>query len=176
MCMIVHALHIRGNTTNPSNSTLPRDHLTVVGTNISYNGEIWTVFEDLNRADGGLFFVSSSGQTRNLTRYLEQSFDPPPGTGSVPFFLGLNQSEVNLALPDLLAEVLLMNGEPIEAHVRDAVPQVVFETYQSFVGNIQANDTMFVDGFGSTNNIAPLSTIDIPDGFTFDFSYDGLVS
>lgn len=167
--MGVQALEFRNKTNIGTNSS----QLTTVFSNIAYNGENWTAFEDLSRADGELLFVSASGKIRNFTRYLEQSFDPSPGTGSVEFFLGLNQSEVNLALPDLLADTLLENGEPIEAHVRDAVPQIIF-TFQSFVSNVQANDTMFIDAFGSTNNIAPLNTITIPSGFSFDFPFDGL--
>ncbi|RDW63256.1 hypothetical protein BP6252_10801 [Coleophoma cylindrospora] len=150
------------------------DTLTIVDTAIQYNGESWTAYEDLTRTSGGLYFVSSSGKTRNFTRYLEQSYDPLPGTESVPFFLGLNQSEVNLALPDLLADALLANGEPVETHVRDAVPQVIF-SYQSFVGNVQANDTMFVGAYGSTNNVGPLHTMDIASQSYFNYTYDGLV-
>ncbi|KUJ23413.1 uncharacterized protein LY89DRAFT_728163 [Mollisia scopiformis] len=157
------------------NSTLfSNGTLTVVDTGIEYKGESWTAYEDLTRIDGQLYFVSASGLTRNLTRHLEQSYDPIPGTGSVQFFLGLNQSEVNLALPDLLADELLKDGEPVEAHVRDAVPQVIF-TYQSFVGNVQANDTMFIDAYGSTNNVAPLHGMTIQSQSYWNYSYDGLV-
>lgn len=31
--------------------------LTIVGTNIEYNGDTWTAYEDLSQVDGGLFFV-----------------------------------------------------------------------------------------------------------------------
>lgn len=149
------------------------DSLTIIQDNIQYNGESWTAYEDLSRIDGGLFFQSTSGQTRNLTAYLEQSFDPPPGTGSVEFFLGLNQTEVNLALPDLLADALLMNGEPIEAHVRDAVPLLV--QFGSVLGNVYANDTMFIDSYGTTSGQSIEYSIDLPMDFSYNFSYDGLV-
>lgn len=153
------------------------DSLTTVEANIQYKGESWTAYEDLSRLDGGLFFVSQSGKTRNFTRYLEASFDPEPGTGSVDFFLGLDETEVNLALPDLLADALLQNGEPIESHVRDSVYQVTFNN-TAFVGNVQANDTMPLDEYGSTANNNPLPHIDpvyLPSDFNFTLSYDGLV-
>lgn len=158
-----------------SNSTLASNStLTLVDSGIQYNGESWTVYEDLTRIDGEVYFVSASGKTRNISRYLEKSYDPLPGTGSVEFFLGLNQSEVNLALPDLLADELLKNGEPVESHVRDAVPQVIF-SWQSFVGNVQANDTMFINAYGSTNNVSPLHGMTIQSQSYWNYSYDGLV-
>lgn len=162
----IHALQYGQNSTA---------RLTVVDSGIQYDGESWTAYEDLTRIDGSLYFLSQSGKSRNFTRYLEPSFDPAPGSGSVEFFLGLNQSEVNLALPDLLADALLSNGEPVEIHVRDAVPQIIF-SWQSFVGNVQANDTMFISQRGSTNNIAPLraiTTVNVTE--YFPNSYDGLV-
>lgn len=156
-------------------ATLAQEGLTVICNGIEHNGEAWSAYEDLTQIDGGLYFVSQSGRTRNFTRYLEPTFDPAPGSGSVELFLGLNQSEVNLALPDLLADALLIDGEPIEAHVKDAVPQIIF-TYQSFVGNVQANDTMFISQYGSTNNIAPLrSMTTINVSHYYDNPYDGLV-
>lgn len=151
-------------------------NFTLIDVGIEYLGESWNLYEDLTRIDGGLYFLSESGKSRNFTRYLEPSYDPAPGTGSVELFLGLNQSEVNLALPDLLADVLLSNGEPVEAHVRDAVPQIMF-SYQSFVGNVQANDTMFISEYGSTNNIAPLRAMAATVNLTsyYEDSHDGLV-
>lgn len=157
------------------NGTRIASNDTLITSTIEYNGEPWTAYEDLTRIDGGLYFVSTSGKIRNFTRYLEQSYDPLPGEGSVDFFLGLDWSEVNLALPDLLADALLKDGEPVEFHVRDAVPQVIFQTYQSFLGNVQANDSMFVDKYGGTNNIAPLNGLPIVSNSYWNFTYDGLV-
>jgi hypothetical protein len=55
-----------------------------------------------------------------MCRHLEATYDPV--SPSILQFLGLNASEVNLALPDMLADGLLENGEPVEENVRDVVP------------------------------------------------------
>lgn len=104
----------------PSNTKAPKG-MTATDT-FTYNGEIWTVFEDLSKIEGAITFESSSGATRNFDRYLEATYSTGVANKTIPLYFGLNSSEINLALNDVLADELLKNGEPIETSVRDVVP------------------------------------------------------
>ncbi|CZS97858.1 uncharacterized protein RAG0_06744 [Rhynchosporium agropyri] len=146
-------------------------NLTFIST-FTYKNSSWTVYEDLTLISGSLHFISSTGNHRTFDRYLEAGFNEKT---SVPFYLGLNRTEINTALPDILADALLANGEPSEPEVRNVVPQVLFEKHQTYIGNIQANDTMFVRSDSATRNHYPLRYVDITAAHK-NYTYNGLLN
>ncbi|RDW62579.1 hypothetical protein BP5796_10881 [Coleophoma crateriformis] len=157
------------------NSTGANSTLVATDT-FSYQGETWAVYEDLTQADGIMTFVSEGGVTRVFDRRLEATTTLVNGT--VASYFGLNSSEVNLALNDILADELLKNGEPVEAAVRDVVPFSTIANWDTFLGNVQANDTMRLSSRSATRNYYPLNHL--PASFWADTNYvnwtfDGLV-
>jgi hypothetical protein len=149
--------------------------LTAIDT-FSYNGEAWTAYEDLTRFDGPLVLVSASGASREFKRYVEATSVTALNLNrTVQPFFGLNSTtDVNLKQNDVLAERLLQDGEPIEEHVRDVI-DMTFLPWDTFLGNVQANDTMKVDSESTTVNYQFLD--DVPDALdgTHSFSFDGLL-
>jgi hypothetical protein len=80
-----------------------------------------------------MIFVSERGLTKSFGRYLEAT--TTLANRIVDLYLGLNSSDVNLALNDILAEELLKNGERIECAVRDVVPISTSVNWDTFLGN-----------------------------------------
>ncbi|KAH9208492.1 hypothetical protein DL95DRAFT_467720 [Leptodontidium sp. 2 PMI_412] len=175
----IHARKVAG---NPNmESMFPRQNTTVDGLTavdtFSYNGETWTSYEDLTRFDGPLVLVSASGRRRELARHVEATtVEALDLNRTIERFFGLDPAnDVNLKLNDVLAEHLLKNGEPIEENVRDVI-DMNFLPWDTFLGNVQANDTMTIDWQGATTNYAPLG--DVPnalDGTHSNKSWDGLL-
>lgn len=122
----------------------------------NYNSELWTVFENLSHPGGAMVFQSESGKSRYFNNYLEARTDKANVNRTVEMYLGLNSSVINLALNDILAERLLEKGEPVEHHVRDAVPIQYGVNWDTFVGNVQANDTMRIGNTSTTRNYYPM--------------------
>ncbi|TEA22051.1 hypothetical protein C8034_v006286 [Colletotrichum sidae] len=152
------------------------DGLTAVDT-FQYEGETWTAYEDLTRYDGPLVLVSSSGTKREIKRHVEASTTEANDVNrTVPLNFGLDAADgVNLQEKDVLAERLLADGEPIEEHVRD-VADISFLPWDTYLGNVQANDTMAIDYLASTRNFYPWNDLTGLRGNFTNYTYDGLLS
>ncbi|KAJ5005251.1 hypothetical protein K4K48_007698 [Colletotrichum sp. SAR 10_66] len=153
------------------------DGLTAIDT-FTYNSETWTAYEDLTRFDGPLVLVSASGTRREIKRYVEASSDEAVSLNrTVDAYFGLDPAnDVNLKQNDVLAERLLKDGEPVETHVRDVI-DLSFLPWDTYLGNVQANDTMALDWQSTTKNYAPWSDLlEAADGTHSNYSFDGLLS
>ncbi|OBR05457.1 Secreted protein [Colletotrichum higginsianum IMI 349063] len=152
------------------------DGLTAIDT-FSYNGEAWTAYEDIARFDGPLVLVSASGTRREIRRYVEAtSVESLELNRTVrPFFDLDSANDVNLKQNDVLAERLLQDGEPIEEHVRDVI-NMAYGPWDTFLGNVQANDTMTLDWQATTKNYMPLvDVLEAADGTHSNYTFDGLL-
>jgi len=125
-------------------------------------GETWTVYEDLRVRDGILTFVSSGGTARILTKSAEATF-----ADDGPQHLGLDIKDIGMAGPDLLADKLLANGDPVEDEVRKAAPPMnsahregnnpgYRPTWNTFVGTRECSDTMPIYPSGNTRTYHPV--------------------
>ncbi|KAM0273249.1 hypothetical protein ACHAQH_008385, partial [Verticillium albo-atrum] len=152
------------------------DGLTAINT-FTYNQESWTAYEDITRFDGPLVLVSASGVRREIKRHVEATSSQAVDLNrTVEVYFGLDfANDINLKQNDVLAERLLQDGEPIEAHVRDVI-NLSFGPFDAYLGNVQANDTMTLDWQASTVNYAPWDDMqEASDGTHSDVSFDGLL-
>ncbi|KAE9574236.1 hypothetical protein CGMCC3_g9675 [Colletotrichum fructicola] len=134
------------------NTTAP-EGLTITDT-FTLDGMSWTVYEDLSEPGGDIVMVPETGLTKRFATRLEATktrVDP-----TVPLFMGMNPADVNQAPNDLLADALLKDGEPDEAAVRDVLPFPNIAGWDTFLGNVQANDTLTVRADARTWNYFPL--------------------
>ena len=123
-------------------------------------GETWKVYEDLRTRDGEITFVSSQGVARVLTRNAEETF-----AAEGPPHLGLDIKEIGMSGPDLLADKLLLHGDPIEMDVRSTAPPMNSThrqgsngraNWNTFVGTRECSDTMPVYPSGNTRTYHPV--------------------
>jgi hypothetical protein len=120
----------------------------------------WMVYEDLRRRDGSIVFVSSAGETRELSKSAEASM----AEGSP--YLGLTLNEVSLAPADLLADRLLgeralKDGDPDPEAVKSVAPPMASNdknprNWTTFVGTKEAYDVTPVYRSGSTRTYHPV--------------------
>jgi len=153
---IAHAL-LRGATTA---SDTPVDGHTLLAA-FNRQDETWKVYEDLRLRDGVITFLSSKGSARVLRKTGEATFSEDG-----PQYLGLELKEIGMAAPDLLADKLLAQGDPIEDEVRRAVPPMdsahgnnspdYRPRWNTIVGTRECNDTMPVYPTGSTRTYHPV--------------------
>lgn len=123
-------------------------------------GEDWTVYEDQNRRDGVITFVSDKGSF-TLSKRPEACFDDIK-----PSYLGLALKDICLADADLLADKLLAHGgDPDPEQVRRAAPPLGWNytreslwwrmPWTTFVGTRQQGDTMPIFPNGRTRTFRP---------------------
>ena len=124
-------------------------------------GQTWTVYEDLRVRDGVITFVSSVGTARILSKTAEATF-----ADDGPQHLGLDIKDIGMADRDLLADKLLVHGDPVEEEVRRAAPPMnsthggannpnYRPTWNTFVGTRECSDTMPVYPSGNTRTYHP---------------------
>jgi hypothetical protein len=120
----------------------------------------WKVYEDLRTRDGALTFVSSTGIARVMPKTAEPVFadDGPP-------WLGLDLKDIGMEDRDLLADKLLMEGDPSEEQVRRAAPPMdsaerggrgYRPSWNTIVGTRECSDTMPVYPSGNTRTYHPV--------------------
>jgi hypothetical protein len=132
----------------------------------------WKVYEDLRARDGDITFVSSQGRKRLLAKSAEAAFadDAAP-------HLGLALKDIGTSNADLLAELLLQDGEPDPNRVKAAAPPQGYMQqsglsafaqptatcepefrlpWDTFVGTKESNDTMPVFSAGNTRTYHPI--------------------
>src|ERR1700733_8265481 len=123
-------------------------------------GETWKVYEDLRTRDGSITFISSQGVARVLTRNAEETF-----AAEVPQQLGLDIKAIGRSGPDLLADKLLLRGDPNEMDVRSAAPPMNSThrqgsngraNWNTFVGTRECCATMPVYPGGNTRTYHPV--------------------
>ena len=123
-------------------------------------GETWKIYEDLRTRDGEITFVSSQGVARMLTRNAEETF-----AAAGPQHLGLDIKDIGMSGPDLLADKLLLHGDPNEMDVRSAAPPMssthregpnARANWNTFVGTRECSDTMPVYPSGNTRTYHPV--------------------
>ena len=140
----------------------------------------WKVYEDLRTRDGSMVFVSSSGETRELTKSAEASM--AEGTP----YLGLTLKEVSLAPADLLADHLLgdralKDGDPDPEAVKSVAPPMASSdknprNWTTFVGTKEAYDVTPVYRSGSTRTYHPVQYApELHQAVEQGKVYDGLV-
>ena len=142
----------------PSNEA-PVDGHTLLST-FMRTGEHWKVYEDLRTRDGVITFVSSTGSARVLRKTAEAIF---PDEG--PQYLGLDLKDICMSGPDLLADKLLVRGDPDEDEVRRAAPPMdsakhgepgYRPAWNTIVGTRECSDTMPVYPSGNTRTYHPV--------------------
>jgi hypothetical protein len=125
-----------------------------------YAATNWKAYEDLRLRDGVITFISASGQYRVLPKTAEAVFAGP----EVPY-LGLSLKDIGMSGRDLLADMLLRNGEPDPEMVKSAAPPMgsafgrpfYFRLpWNTFVGTKECFDTMPVYPSGGTRTYQPL--------------------
>ena len=135
------------------------------------NGMSWKVYEDLSRRDGSITFVPARGVSRVMGKRTEATF-----TQAAEEYLGLKIQDIGASGPDLLANKLLEKGDPDPTQVRDAAlplggppplnaaggPQGGLaaggggtNSWNTFVGTKECNDTMPVYAGGNTRTYHP---------------------
>ena len=141
---------------------------------------LWKVYEDLRTSDGSIVFVSSTGETRELTKSAEASMaEGRP-------YLGLTLKEVSLAPADLLAEHLLKDralkdGDPDPEAVKSVAPPMAStdknpRNWTTFVGTKEAYDVTPVYRSGSTRTYHPIQYApELRQALTEGKVLDGLV-
>lgn len=121
-----------------------------------HRGVAWTVHEDLRTPQGALVLACADG-VLNLGKRTEAVWgsDAPP-------YRGIPLATLAMAEADLLADALLRDGDPREDEVRDVAPPPASRLdpkdhngrlpWTTFVGTVQANDTMqiYPDGRSRT--------------------------
>jgi len=139
------------------------------------DGDSWKVYEDLRTREGALAFVSSSGNSRVLSRSAEASM----AEGSP--YLGLALKDIGLSSPDLLADRLLQDGDPDPEKVKSAAPPMASaeknpRTWTTFVGTKEAYDVTPVYRSGNTRTYHPIQySHELRDDLKKGQLYDGLV-
>src|SRR5579862_4025725 len=135
----------------------------------------WKVHEDLRTREGSLVYVSSTGETRVLTKSAEASM--AEGTP----YLGLALKEIGVSSPDLLADRLLQNGDPDPEMVKSAAPPMASaeknpRTWTTFVGTKEAYDVTPVYHSGNTRTYHPIQySPELREALKKGQLYDGLV-
>jgi hypothetical protein len=135
----------------------------------------WKVYEDLRTRDGSLVLVSSSGDTRVLTKSAEASM--PEGKP----YLGLALKDIGLSSPDLLADYLLQDGDPDSEKVKSAAPPMASaeknpRTWTTFVGTKEAYDVTPVYRSGNTRTYHPIQySPELREALKKGQLYDGLI-
>ncbi len=143
--------------------------------NFDRGGERWKVFEDRRTREGSIVFLSSSGQTRELSKSAEASM----AEGNP--YLGLSLKEVSLAPADLLADRLLKGGDPDPETVRSVAPPMASaeknpRNWTTFVGTKEAYDVTPVYRSGSTRTYHPVQYFsELHNALENGQLYDGLV-
>ncbi len=140
----------------------------------------WKAYEDLRARDGSIVFVSSAGETRELSKSAEASMaeDGP--------YLGLTLKEVSLAPADLLADHLLgdralKDGDPDPEAVKSVAPPMAStdkspRNWTTFVGTKEAYDVTPVYRSGSTRTYHPVQYApELHQAVVHGGVYDGLV-
>jgi hypothetical protein len=141
---------------------------------------LWKVYEDLRTRDGSIIFVSSTGETRELTKSAELSM--AEGTP----YLGLTLKEVSLAPADLLADHLLgeralNDGDPDPEAVKSVAAPIASadknpRNWTTFVGTKEAYDVTPVYRSGSTRTYHPVQYApELHEALQEQKVYDGLV-
>ncbi len=144
-------------------------------TEINAEANSWTVYEDLRTREGSLVFVSSSGDMRVLTKSAEASM--PEGSP----YLGLALRDIGLSSPDLLADRLLLDGDPDPEKVNSAAPPMASaeknpRTWTTFVGTREAYDVTPVYRSGNTRTYHPIQySPELHEALKREQLYDGLV-
>ena len=135
----------------------------------------WKVHEDLRSREGSLVFVSSSGETRVLTKSAEASM--PEGSP----YLGLALKDIGLSSPDLLADRLLRDGDPDPDLVKSAAPPMASaeknpRIWTTFVGTKEACDVTPVYPSGNTRTYHPIQySSELRAALKNGRLYDGLI-
>jgi hypothetical protein len=135
----------------------------------------WKAHEDLRTRDGSLVYVSSTGETRVLTKSAEASM--AEGTP----YLGLALKEIGVSSADLLADRLLQNGDPDPEMVKSAAPPMASaemnpRTWTTFVGTKEAYDVTPVYRSGNTRTYHPIQySPELREALKRGQLYDGLV-
>jgi hypothetical protein len=135
----------------------------------------WKVYEDLRTREGSLVFVSSAGEARVLARSAEAS--TPEGNP----YLGLALKEIGLSSPDLLADRLLLDGDPDPEKVKSAAPPMASaeknpRAWTTFVGTREAYDVTPVYRSGNTRTYHPIQySPELHEALKRGQLYDGLV-
>ena len=143
--------------------------------NFERDNEHWKVLEDLRTREGSIVFLSSSGETRELTKSAEASM-----ADSAPY-LGLTLKEVALSPADLLADRLLKGGDPDPDTVKSAAPPMASaeknpRNWTTFVGTKEAYDVMPVYRSGSTRTYHPVQYFhELHNALANGQLYDGLL-
>jgi hypothetical protein len=135
----------------------------------------WKVYEDLRTREGSLVFVSSSRDTRVLTKSAEASMmEGNP-------YLGLALKDIGLSSPDLLADRLLQDGDPDPEKVKSAAPPMASaeknpRTWTTFIGTREAYDVTPVYRSGNTRTYHPIQySPELHEALKKGQVYDGLV-
>src|SRR6266542_761427 len=141
---------------------------------------VWKVYEDLRTRDGSILFVSSTGETRELTKSAEASM--AEGT---PYF-GLTLKDVSLAptyllVDQLLGDRALKDGDPDPEAVKSVAPPMAStdknpRNWTTFVGTKEAYDVTPVYRSGSTRTYHPIQYApELRQALQEGKVYDGLV-
>ena len=135
----------------------------------------WKVYEDLRTRDGSVVFVSSAGHTRVVSKSAEASMaEGKP-------YLGLSLKEIGLSSADLLADLLLRDGDPDPEEVKSAAPPIASEekntrVWTTFVGTKEAFDVTPVYRSGGTRTYHPIQYFpELRDALAKGQLYDGLL-
>jgi hypothetical protein len=158
----------------PSTAPVSLDGYTLVA-EFKVGAATWKVHEDLRTRDGSLVLVSAAGDQRVLTRSAEASM-----AEGAPY-LGLNLKDIGLSSPDLLADRLLQDGDPVLETVMSAAPPVASaeknpRTWTTFVGTREAFDVTPVYRSGSTRTYHPIQySPEMHESLEKGKLYDGLV-
>ncbi len=135
----------------------------------------WKVYEDLRTREGQFVFLSSTGETRQLTKSAEASM--PEGTP----YLGLALKEIGLSSADLLADRLLQDGDPDPEAVKSAAPPMGSaeknpRAWTTFVGTKEAYDVTPIYRSGNTRTYHPIQySSQLREALKDGHLYDGLV-
>ena len=163
--------------------TLPADDAPVEGHTLlctfTRNSETWKVYEDLRTRDGSITFLSSKGIARVLSKSAEATF-----ADDGPQHLGLDIKDIGISGPDLLADKLLVHGDPNEDEVRRAAPPMNSThrdrpdsraNWNTFVGTRECSDTMPVYPSGNTRTYHPVQYFKELTQERANKRYEGLV-
>jgi hypothetical protein len=135
----------------------------------------WKVYEDLRTRDGSMILVSSTGESRVLTRNSEAAM-----TEGTPY-MGLVLADIGISSADLLADRLLRDGDPDPEMVKSAAPPMASaeknpRNWTTFVGTKEAYDVTPVYHSGNTRTYHPIQySSQLRDALKSGQLYDGLV-
>jgi hypothetical protein len=128
---------------------------------VEVDGERWSVHEDLAQRNGHIVFRHASGKETVFPKAAEASYFKEHA--KYPRNLGIAMSKIGMDLPDVLADALLRDGEPIEEKVAAIIPPLGSRSqrnsgaaaWTSFVGNVHTNDNAPIFGYGNTRSYQP---------------------